>query len=158
MEELAASLVAGAIAIPCFIFFLKIRDKIQAKKSQKERLYYCRQRLHNMTLQFRGECLAETKKVIARYTAAIDRESYHRDWSLDFISDYRKSINNLKNEYLRNYAMKYSGGDNRLRIEAEDLPAHVLEEYEAEISEIANTFRDLSYNMYEQIKELREKL
>lgn len=126
-------------------------------KLKKDQLYFCTNRLHCIALQFRDECMAETKKAIARYTASIDWKSYRRDWSHDFILDYRESINNLKTEYLSNYAMKYSGGDNRLRIEAEDLPTYIVDKYEAEVSEIASIFRDLGYFMQEQIEELKQE-
>ena len=157
MKELVAALLPGVLTIPFGILFIKIYNESKVKKAQKERLFFCQNRLHQVALLFRNECMAETKKVIARYTAAINWKSYRHDWSFDFVRDYRKAIDSLKKDYLGNYAMTYSGGDARLSMEAEDLPAYVLDEYEAEVSEIANTFYDLGCCMIEQIEELKQK-
>ena len=156
MKELIASLIACAFAIPLAVIFIKIYREYQAKKRRKERLYFAEKHLHKMALQFRDECMEESKKVIAKYTSAVRFGSYRVcDWAIDFIFDYRESIDTMKEDYLTRYAIRYSEGDNWLRCEAEDLPRYILDGYEAEISEIANTFREISYHMADQIDELK---
>lgn len=160
MIEILVSILSVAIVIPFVVLFIKIYNENQAKKDRRERLYFSQRRLHKMALQFRDECMAETKQVIAQYTAAIAWKSFrHRPDYLanSFITDYKKAIDSRKKEYLGKYAIIYSEGDNSLRIEAEELPDYILDEYEAEITEIANTFRDISYYMEYQISDLIEK-
>lgn len=148
--------------IGCLLFFalfmlgLYYQHKDKKRKEYEEWRYYCQRRLHSLALRFRDECMVEAKAVITRYTNFIKLRSYHNDRSSDLIAEYEKSIDNLKKEYLCNYATKNSDGNNRMRIEAEELPKYMLEEYEAEISEITNTFRDIGYHMWEQIQELKE--
>ena len=156
MEDFIACLIGGAFAISLGILGIKIYNEFETKKRRKERLYFAEKRLHKMALQFRDECMEETKKVIVKYTSSVRFGSYRIcDWAVDFIFDYRKSIGAMKEDYLTAYAKKYSDGDNGLRIEAEDLPRYILDEYEAEISEIANTFYEISYHMADQINELK---
>ena len=160
MKEFCAALLMCVLAIPSCILFIKILNENQAKRDRRERLYFSQKRLHKMAIQFRDECMTETKKIIAQYTAAIDWKSFrHRPDYLanSFITDYKKAIDSRKKEYLGKYAIIYSEGDNSLRIEAEELPDYILDEYEAEITEIANTFRDISYYMEDQISDLIEK-
>ena len=160
MKELVAALLPCVLIISFGILFIKIHKEIQTKKARKERLYYCQQRLHGVALQFRDDCMVATKHVLAQYTNFLKQKSFLHSLGYTgyyFLSDYCNTINNLKKEYLGNYAIKYSEGDNQLRIEAEDLPTYILDEYESEISEIANTFRDLSCYISDQIEELTEK-
>lgn len=158
MKELVACLIAGAFAIPLFVLFLKIHNEFEAKKARKEQLYFCQKRLHKLALHFRDDCMVATKQVVAQYTTFLTWKThrYGPDYIVcTFLSDYRNTIDKLKEEYLKNYAIKYSEGDNGLRCEAENLPNYILDEYAAEVSEIANTFRDLSYYIADQIRELK---
>ena len=160
MKELIASLIAGACAIPLGVIFIKIYNEFEAKKARKEQLYFAEKRLHKMALRFRDDCMVETKKVIAQFTATVDWKSYLRGpdyMTYSFLFDYQKTIDSIKEDYLVNYAQKYSNGDNLLRCEAEDLPISILSEYETEITEIANTFDDLCDSMRKQIEELKGK-
>lgn len=153
-----------ALTIPFSILFIKIYNENQAKKARTERLYWCRQRLHGLTLRFRDECMDETQKLIVRYTSIVGSRTYLiRGWSNYFVSDYKKSIDDLKKEYIINYAKKYSEKegyypevDDHLRVEAESLPSYIVDEYETEISQIARTFLEISYFMADQINELKE--
>lgn len=158
MKIFFAYLLISVLAILFSVPFIKIYNENQAKKARKERLDYCQRRLHSLTLRFRDECMKETQKVIAKYTTVVRLGSYRiRDWGIDFISDYRTSIEALEKEYIANYAIKYSEGDEWLRIEAEDLPTYITDEHQAEISQIAKTFREISCYMADQIDELKEK-
>ena len=155
LKEVFASILAGAISIPFFILAIKISNEIKANKEKKERLYFSEKRLHCIALKFRDDCIAETKKLISKYTVVISQRSYRHlpDYlTFSFISDYNKKIECLKKEYFTDYAMKYSEGDNLLRIEAEDLPNFILEEYKKELSDIAASFHNLSDYMRQEIE------
>lgn len=157
MKGLFGSLIATALAIPLFVLFIRVYNAVLAKKSRKERLYFCQKRLHNMALCFRDECITATQKVIAQFAAVMGGKSYLRApnyMTFSFLNDYNKLIRSMREDYLVNYATKYSEGDTSLRCEAEDLPRYLLDEYEAEISEIATTFRALSDCMLQQIEEV----
>ena len=160
MKELIASLIAGAFAIPLGVLCVKIYNESQDKKHQKERLRFAEKRLHCIALQFQEDCMEATKKVIAQYSIALTHKSYRYgpdSLTYSFLSDYRKTIDSMKEDYLAHYAIRYSKGDNWLRCEAEDLPISILGEYETEITEIANTFDDLCDSMRKQIEELKGK-
>lgn len=160
MKELISSLIAGAFAILFGVMFIKIYNEIQDKKRRKEQLYFAEKRLHKMTLHFRDDCMEETKKLVAKYAALLTCKSYRYSpdyMTYSFLSDYRKTIDSIKEDYIVNYAIRYSKGDNWLRCEAEDLPISILGEYETEITEIANTFDDLCDSMRKQIEELKDK-
>lgn len=161
IKEILSSLIAGAFAIPLGILFIRIYQESKARKERKERLYYCRERLHKVALQFRDDCVAETQKVIVQYTSVLDWKSYWRtpDYTTyAFLSEYRDKIEFLKTDYLVNYAKKYSDGDEWLRMEAEDFFASsVYFEYKAELSEIDKIFQDIYDCMREQIEERKNK-
>ena len=159
LGKLLASLLSGTIAIYLGILFMKLYNEFQEKKHRKEQLYFAKKRLHKLVLRFRDDCMEETKKFVAIYTAKLSWKSYRyaTDYmTCSFISDYRKSISSIKEDYLVHYAIRYSEGDNRLRCEAEDLPRYILDEYESELSEIATIFQNLSDSMWQQIEELKE--
>ena len=129
--------------------------KEKRRKEHEEWLYFCQKRLHKIALQFRQDCMEATEQVIAQYSSVLTWKSY-RYGSNSFVWDYRDSITKLEEEYKVNYAEKYSSGDNKLRCEVEDLPNYILDEYRAEVSEIANAFRELGYCISNQIIELKE--
>ena len=128
--------------------------KEKRRKEHEEWLYFCQKRLHKIAIQFRQDCMEATEQVIAQYTTVLTWKSY-RYGPNSFIWEYRDSITRLEEEYKVNYAEKYSNGDNKLRCEVEDLPNYILDEYRAEVSEIANTFRQLGYCISNQISELK---
>lgn len=152
-------ILAFLLMVALFVTHAYRSDKA---KQEKKRTYSRRERLHNMALRFRDECMEESKKAMAQYTAVLNWKRWRSTPDLDymsyrFISDYIKAIEELEKEYRYNYTIKYADGDAQLRCEAEDfLHSYLLDEYWAEISEIANTFRDIGQNMKEQISELKE--
>lgn len=161
MGKLVFSLIAGAFSIYGLHIYLKIDGEIKAKKAEKERLEFSKKRLHNMALRFRDDCMDATNRVIASYTHVIANKGYRQRYEflpyLHFLSEYGKAIGALKEEYLCKYVTKYAEGDNQLRCEAEDLPDHILEEYKAELSEIASIFDNIRRYMYQHIEELEKQ-
>lgn len=161
MPYFIISLIAGAFAITLSILFIKIYNESQDKKRRKECLHFAEMQLHKMALQFQEDCMEATKKVISQYSMVLTfkRYRYGPDYmTYSFLSEYEKSIDSIKEDYLVHYAIRYSNGDNLLRCEAEDLPVYILVEYKAEISKIATTFHKLSDSMRKHIEEEKEKL
>ena len=143
-----------------FVLGLYYEHKEKKRKEHEEWIYTCRRRLHKMALQYRDDCIVATKEVVAQYIAFLNWKRFIRALGYTghaFLSDYIKKIEQLKEEYLESYAIKYADGDNCLRCEAEDLPSYILDEYREEVSEIAKTFHDFEYLMWNQIRELEEK-
>ena len=148
--------IACMLLFALFLLGFYYERKKKQRKEHEEWLYFCQKRLHKIALQFRDDCMAATKEVMTQYTAFLTWKTY-RFGSATFLSDYSKTIERLAEEYTVNYAEKYSKGDNRLRCEVEDLPNYILDEYRAEVSEIAKTFRDFEHLMWENIHELKKK-
>lgn len=151
MENLMSCLLFFAL----FMLWLYYERKEKRQKAHEEWLYCCQKRLHKIALKFRNDCMEAAEQVIAQYTNVLTRKSY-RYGPNSFAREYRDSITRLEEEYKVNYAEKYSSGDNKLRCEVEDLPNYILDEYRAEVSEIANTFRELGYCISNQISKLKE--
>lgn len=154
LTEIGASVLAGVIAVCVTVFFIKIHAELQEKRQRKERLCSCRQQLRKVSSRFRDDCTAAVSVLFSQYTAYLLSGRYHREYNR-IISDYRKEIAVLKNDYLVNYALKYSNGDNGLRAEAEDFPIDILDEYRMEISDIAVIFHDLSDCIAEQLDHIK---
>lgn len=154
MKDVFLVLLYGFVIVMLAVPSIKLYKEFRDRKEQKERLQYSRERLRALTLKFHGDCVAETKKLILQYTAAISKKTYLRsDNAYSFFFEHWKTIENLEKEYWANYALKYSDGDNRLRCEAEDLPNYILIEYKAELSKIAYIFRGVSDYMQQQMEE-----
>ena len=150
--------IACMLVFALFLLGFYYERKKKARMEHEEWIYFCQRRMHKLALHFRDDCMAATKQVVAQYTTFLTGKTYR--YGPDYIvcafwDDYREKIDKLKEEYLKNYAIKYSEGDNGLRCEAEDLPSYILDEYTAEVSEIANTFCDLSYYIGDQIREMK---
>lgn len=151
MESFIACLSIFAL----FMLGLYYERKEKRRKEHEEWLCFCQKRLHKIALQFRQDCMEATEQVIAQYTSVLTWKSY-RYGPNSFVREYRDSITKLEEDYTVNYAEKYSKGDDRMRCEVEDLPNYILDEYRAEVCEIANIFRDLGYCISDQIRELKE--
>ena len=149
------SLMSVILFLALIMLELYYERKEKRRKEHEEWLYFRKKRLHKLALQFRRDCMEAAEQVIAQYTTVLTWKSY-RYASNYFLWDYRNSITRLEEEYKFHYAEKYSSGDNKLRCEVEDLPNYILEEYRAEVSEIANTFLELGYCISNQINELKE--
>lgn len=156
MVEFISCMLLFSLFLLCFYY----ERKEKKRDEHEQHLYFCQKRLHKMALRFRDDCMAATKQVVAQYTIILTWKSYRHGPTYTvytFLSDYQKTIDKLESEYLENYAIKYSEGDNGLRCEAEDLPNYILDEYREELSEIAKTFRDFEYLMWDQIHELKNR-
>lgn len=152
MEKLVGSLLVGVVAILGVMYILKILDYFRNKKVEKEWLYFCRTRLHRLALRYQNECMEVTKKVVKRYSDVLVLRNYNAGYTV--LSEYGKDINELKKDYLSNYALKYSEGDNQLRGEAEDLPAYILDEYTTELEELTIPFHDICRYMHEYLESI----
>lgn len=154
-------ILALLLMVALYVSFAYMGKKEKRHREEKEWIFTCRDRLHSVARRFRDECMEEANKVIAKYTYAINRGSWHdlpafNYMDYKFIHDYYEAIDARKEEYLNNYAEKYADGNERFRIEPRDLPAYILDEYKAEISEIASSFHDIGYYMSTQIDELKQ--
>ena len=154
MNELIASLVGGIIALPLAALVI---SKTEARKYEKERLHIAQNRLHRFALRFRDECEVASKTAIEQYTIVLKRRQF---WNIagftpfDFLTTYSKAINNLRDEYIGNYAQIYSNGDNSLLCEAEDLPRYIVDAYCTEIDEFTQTFREIGNYMRESLQKV----
>lgn len=143
MEDFICCLLLFAL----FMLGLYYEHKDKKRKEYDEWIYYRRQKLQGIALQFRNDCQSLAKEVFAQYSSKLLWKSYlHAPDCVTyaFLSNYTEEIIRLKAEYIANP-------------EAESLPNYLIEEYEKNISDIASTFLELADIMRNQIEEAKER-
>ena len=129
-----------------------------ARKENKRKEYdhwvnSCRSYLVRVAHSFRRDCQEAADKAFAQYSSIMQHNRYpHADMRYmrySFLEPYRKSLDALKEDYLKNV---------NARLKAEmphciftSIPIVLLAEYNRLITDIYNTFYDFEWRMREQI-------
>lgn len=130
-----------------FALGLYYEHKDKKRKEYEEWIYFRRAQLQRNALRFRDDCQSLTEKVFAQYTNELLWKRYRHvpDYILySFLSTYREDILRVKSEYIANS-------------EIQTLPNFLIEEYEKNLSDIADSFSELANLMRNQIEEVKEE-
>ena len=110
---------------------------------------YCLIRIANI---FHNDCEKCAKKAFSEYTMKMKNGSYRyfgtSNLGYMFISDYKKSIESLKKDYINNLQEKikiYS----RENYNVEFIPNYIIEEYRKAISETYDSFWSFGSDMHD---------
>lgn len=136
-------------------FYYERKEK--KRKEHENWIYDCRQCLLGITRNFRGDCQAISEEAFAKYSNTLLRKRYcyTPDYmTYSFLSDYRKSIDTLKEDYTDNVIKKLNEAMGRTTITS--IPNYLIEEYCKQLSDIYYSFCDFAYLMRKQIAEAKE--
>ena len=137
-------------------FYYERKEKKQ--KEHEDWIYDCRQCLLRIARSFRWDCQSLAEEAFTKYTNTIQNKCYRYMpgyMTCSFLSDYKKAIETLKEDYIENMTAKAK--EIMRYYTFTSIPNFLVEEYTKEISDIYNTFRDFEYLMWKQINELKEK-
>ena len=154
MVEFISCMLLLVIFILCFYY-----DRKEKKRKEHEVwIYDCRQCLFRISRSFRRDCQSLAEEAFTKYTNTIQNKGncYTPAYmTYSFLSDYKKAIETLKEDYIENVTAK---SNEIMRCYSfTSIPNFLIEEYTKEISDIYNTFCDFEYLMWNQIHELEEK-
>lgn len=136
-------------------FYYERKEK--KREEHEEWLYACRQCLLGITRNFRGDCQALAEETFSEYSNTILQKKYRYapDYmTYSFLSDYHKSIDALKEDYIENVAVKAK--EIMRYYTFTSIPSFLIEEYNKQISDIHYAFHGFGYLMWKQIEELKE--
>ena len=136
-------------------FYYERKEK--KREEHEEWLYSCRQCLLGITHSFRRDCQAHAEEAFAKYSNTLLQKRYYYapDYmTYSFLSDYRKSIDALKEDYTDNVIKKFNEAKGRTTITS--IPNYLIEEYYKQLSDIYYSFCDFGYLMRKQISEAKE--
>lgn len=153
MADFIACIALFALAALGFYYERKEKQREQ----HEQWLCACRQCLLGITRNFRGDCQALAEETFAEYSNTILQKKYRYapDYmTYSFLSDYHKSIDALKEDYIENVAAKAK--EIMRYYTFTSIPSFLVEEYSKQISDIYVIFRDFEYLMRKQIEELKE--
>lgn len=150
-----AYLLIGTITIALSFLAINIRDKIQAKKDRQAWIYQSEHRLLDIADRFETECFNATDSVFEKYVWNVRFCEWHctleKDCSL-LLSKHKRTIDDLKKDYIENLSEKYSAGYDYPRIDG--LPSYLIEKYNQRIKDIASRYRDINFTMMMRIRTL----
>ena len=157
MGEIIMTAIAAALFLYIVIHDYNTRKN---KESHESWLSECKDCLHSIESEFYHECRDLTDKYMAEYTNRVYHCSHCDDHVRKFRTDlmmnasqeYLSAIAELKEKYLDSVfdkAVKRMG-EHRLK----SIPNHLEQEYERNISKIADTFYDIDSTMRSQIREI----
>lgn len=153
MTDLKVHIVLFALFAVGFYY-----ERKEKKREQHEQwLYGVRQCLLGITHSFRRDCQALAEEAFAKYSNTLlqKRYCYTPDYmTYSFLSDYRKSIDALKEDYTDNVIKKFNEARGRTTITS--IPSCLIEEYHKQLSDIYYSFCDFGYLMRKQIAEAKE--
>lgn len=148
-----ASTIIGVIWVS--IFGVGIYKDIKARRNKEIREYGrwisdCKDYLHRIENEYRDQCKIITEKYFKQYIYATSNG--YRVTSVtrlnQIVTEYRNEIDNTKKDFLSNLPQKASEINSKYwhrdRINFANLPNYIIESYEHNISDIADTF----YNFY----------
>ena len=152
-----ADFIACIALFALFLLGLYYERKNKKRDEHEEWLYSCRQCLLRITRSFRRDCQALAEEAFAKYSNTLlqKRYCYTPDYmTYSFLSDYRKSIDALKEDYTDNVIKKFNEAMGCTTITS--IPNYLIEEYYKQLSDIYYSFCDLGYLMRKQIAEAKE--
>ena len=155
MIDFIACVLLFTIFALCFYF----ERKEKQRKEYECWVYDCRQCLVRITNSFRRDCQTIAEETFTKYTSIIQQKSYRctPDYmTYSFLSDYQKSIDSLKEDYIENVTIKAKEAMRHYTLTS--IPDYLIEEYIKQLSDIYYSFRDFSYLMRKQIAEANEKI
>lgn len=153
MAKFMLPIAIFSIFMLCFYYERKEKNR----KEHEDWIYNCRQCLVRITHSFRQDCQTVTEKTFATYTSIMLHNSYRDmpDYMIfSFLSDYRRSIDELKEDYIENISVKANEAMEHYAFT--DIPNYLVEEYNKQVLDIYNSFYDFSYLMQAQIAEANE--
>lgn len=142
MTEILCALWWGTAMIIALFFLCREKKLKDDRESHELWLSNLRECIHNIEWHFSRDC----EKIIT------DAFSGRNIKGKIIIDEYRKAIDKLKNEYSNNLYEKIVTQKGKYGIKS--VPEHLANEYERNISEIADTFRNIGDFMLEQIKDI----
>ncbi len=148
-----------ALWIGTALFFIcreiKINDDRKSHEYWLSELQDC---LHNIESEFRRQCQEQTKAVFLQYNEQLNKiESCCTDFAkehlisalLDDLREYGNAIDESKKQYIDNvYDKVIAKGMSKYNLTT--IPTYLMREYERNLTEIADTFRDFRWLMWEQ--------
>lgn len=112
----------------------------------------CLDCLLTISNSFRRDCEKCAKKAFSEYTMKMENGSYRHfgtsNLAYMFISDYKKSIENLKKDYINNLQEKIKA-NSRINYNVECIPNYIIEEYRRIISDTYDSFWDFGSDMHD---------
>ena len=153
MVEFISCVLLLVIFLLCFYY----ERKEKKRKEHESWICDCRQCLFSISRSFRRDCRSLAEEAFTKYTNTIQNNGscYTPGYmTYSFLSDYKKAIETLKEDYIENVTAK---AKSMLHYTFTSIPGFLVEEYTKEISDIYNTFRDFEYLMWENIHELKNR-
>ena len=153
MADFIACIALFSLFAICFYY----ERKEKKRDNHEEWLYSCRQCLLAITHSFRRDCQALAEEAFTKYSNTLLRKRYcyTPDYmTYSFLSDYHKSIDALKEDYVENVVVKAK--EIMRYYTFTSIPSFLIEEYSKQISDIHYTFHDFGYLMRKQIAEAKE--
>ena len=142
-------------AISLFVILvmgLYYHQKEERWKSDRGWEIDCIDCLFRISCGFRSDCEKCAKKAFSEYTMKMENGSYRyfgkSNLGYMFISDYRKSIENLKKDYINNLQEKikiYSPSNYNVK----SIPNYIIEEYRSVISDTYDSFWSFGSDMHD---------
>ena len=152
MADFMVLIAVFAIFIICFYYERKEKNREENEYWINER----RQCLVGITYSFRRDCQEAADKAFTQYTNVIQHKIYRKMpyyITNSFLSDYRETIDKLKEDYIENVTIK---AKERCYTSA-SIPNYLIEEYSKQIDIIYGTFYDFEHLMWHHITEAKEK-
>lgn len=167
LANLLVSLFAGAIAIPLAILVLRLREKQQAKENHWNWLFDCRSLLALVVHDFERECdkaaeiltpYFENVRTIPCYTSQAITESRIENL-FNIVSEYRKAIDSLEEEYLNGLVEKLDGLKHATYsiINPYDIPDYLIREYKDNIRRSARRYWDFAQLFWEYAIQMKRQ-
>lgn len=155
MVDFIVYLLLFALVLLCFYY----ERKEKKRKEHENWIYDCRQCLVRITNSFRRDCQAIAEEAFARYTNIILHDSYRHTndyMSYLFLSDYRNTIDAIKEDYIENVTAKVKEAQQCYTFTS--IPDFLFDEYCTLILYTYNTFRDFEHLMWKHINDEKGKL
>lgn len=152
-DFISLMLLAALFAVCLFCW-----HKEKERKEHESWIHDCRKCLAHISHRFLVDCQNLAEKAFTIYTHRIqnNRHLYGPDsMKYFFLSDYQKSIDKLKEDYVANVTEKAK--DCMPHYHFTSIPDNLLEEYISQIDRIHRTFADFHYLMWKQIQELKDE-
>ena len=154
MKELIGTVIVGVLTIPLTIIVLKLIAKREDKKSYDIWICDCRYCFGRITRIYSGECQRLLEKALEQYTYILLTKSYRSLLGISFITNYQKSIENLKEEYIKNMYAKLS---EMMYKKITTIPDFLVKEYEDNIKEYYYIFSKFGNQMWYQLREAEQQ-
>lgn len=159
MGEIILSIVAFALFMYIVIHDYNTRKN---KESHESWLSDCKDCLHSIESEFYLKCKTLTDKYLADYSSRVYHCShndkyvrkFHTDMMINASKDYLSEIDELKKEYIDDMFDKAVKRMGKYRLKS--IPSHLEQEYERNISKIADAFHDIDSSIRTQIWEIRD--